>query len=740
MTDTYLSFPIVKSEETEDGDLLVWGKATDGTIDHDDQIVDPVWSAKALEDWLKSGANVRVQHSPYLYPAGKGIEVATSDEGHWVKALVVEDTAKTLVKKGVLTAFSVGIRAPKTVRDLKAKNGRIVDGSLAEISLVDRPANANCGFTLVKSQDGVPVDAAEAFGDVTGRLQLALANAPEAPVATAFVESAKSDEPENTSLLTDEQLRAWYDERTKHLDAAPEDAESEEWQIWDAVKNLFYEQTPESRQNWVEKKDVDPNVGGGVDRDKIPASDFVDPENRRFPIVTAQDVKDAVSSYGRANPKIPFDKFKARLTAIAKRKGFESSLPANWKDGSSDSDDGKAALSAVEKGVKDCPNCGHNYDADSKMRNCESCGNDLPNSSEKVEKAAPPKKKAPQFQGNQSTQDGDGDQDSDTGDDEDDDEDEAKPKKGAKKAALPYSIKRLHDFLCGVYSDETIAAEYPRLKSLSDALDVEAIRYHLGDEAAELAEALKATDPEQVLDARAQLSKAFESDYPDTHVTPSTVQPGSFRRGYISSGRQRQNASGSDSGARVPMDGAKVPDASDFQRGPLTDGRERKSPSNKGSYSSATYTASMMQSLHDHITDQRSEVCAWLPAELDTQDTNTLEPANVPSKGLSSDEVKVLVDQLVAEKAAKYDEEIARLNKMVDELGAQPDPALSPVRGAVARVDKAAPVEKASEKAEPTYEEKLVQYALLQVDDGNPATRKRAEDVLNKYRKVNDDS
>jgi hypothetical protein len=80
------------------------------------------------------------------------------------------------------------------------------------------------------------------------------------------------------------------------------------------------------------KTDNDPNVGGGVDRDKLPASDFVDPARRRFPIVTAGDVMDAVHSYGRAKPQIPFATFKRRLTAIAKRKGFEGSLPAEWKD------------------------------------------------------------------------------------------------------------------------------------------------------------------------------------------------------------------------------------------------------------------------------------------------------------------------------------------------------------------------------------------------------------------------
>lgn len=66
-------------------------------------------------------------------------------------------------------------------------------------------------------------------------------------------------------------------------------------------------------------------------RKKLDDADFVDPKGRRFPIASCSDIADAVSSYGRANPKIPYGQFKSRLMAIAKRKGCEGSLPDNWK-------------------------------------------------------------------------------------------------------------------------------------------------------------------------------------------------------------------------------------------------------------------------------------------------------------------------------------------------------------------------------------------------------------------------
>lgn len=76
-----------------------------------------------------------------------------------------------------------------------------------------------------------------------------------------------------------------------------------------------------------------PDVTKADVRKKLADEDFVDPDGRRFPIASCADIADAVSSYGRANPKIPYGKFKARLTAIAKRKGCEGSLPDNWKAG-----------------------------------------------------------------------------------------------------------------------------------------------------------------------------------------------------------------------------------------------------------------------------------------------------------------------------------------------------------------------------------------------------------------------
>lgn len=63
-------------------------------------------------------------------------------------------------------------------------------------------------------------------------------------------------------------------------------------------------------------------------RDELPASDFGDPENRKYPIADCSDVRDAWSLSGHAdNPTA----VRRRIKSIAKRKGLEKCLPATAK-------------------------------------------------------------------------------------------------------------------------------------------------------------------------------------------------------------------------------------------------------------------------------------------------------------------------------------------------------------------------------------------------------------------------
>ena len=145
-------FSIVKSDRNADGTLMVYGKATDDSIDIDQQICDDTWLDSAMPQWFKTGGNIREQHSSIA--AGVAKEYEKKADGHYISALVVDPASVKKVDLGVLKGFSIGIKNPRITRDEKAANGRIVDGQIVEVSLVDRPANPNCQLVLAKSVDG----------------------------------------------------------------------------------------------------------------------------------------------------------------------------------------------------------------------------------------------------------------------------------------------------------------------------------------------------------------------------------------------------------------------------------------------------------------------------------------------------------------------------------------------------------------------------------------------------------
>lgn len=143
---------IIKTDKNPDGTLTVYGKATDDSLDIDQQIADNNWLEKAMPEWFMTGGNIREQHSNIA--AGVAKEYEQKADGHYIRALVVDPTSVRKVEAGVLKGFSIGIRAPRIVRDTKAVNGRIVDGQIVEVSLVDRPANPNCQLVLAKTAKG----------------------------------------------------------------------------------------------------------------------------------------------------------------------------------------------------------------------------------------------------------------------------------------------------------------------------------------------------------------------------------------------------------------------------------------------------------------------------------------------------------------------------------------------------------------------------------------------------------
>lgn len=72
----------------------------------------------------------------------------------------------------------------------------------------------------------------------------------------------------------------------------------------------------------------------GKKRSDLKDSDFLFPETRSFPIVTPQDIPDAISNFGRMNEEMSYDAFLKKLYNFAKKKGpsFVAALPLATKE------------------------------------------------------------------------------------------------------------------------------------------------------------------------------------------------------------------------------------------------------------------------------------------------------------------------------------------------------------------------------------------------------------------------
>ena len=150
---------IAKWEKLDDGTLMVFGKAAGADLDLDEQICDPDWLAREMPAWFEWG-NVREQHTNIA--AGVGKEMTADGSDYYLKAHVVDPGTVKKVETGVLKGFSLGAINGRVIRDKAARGGRINDGKIAEISLVDRPANATCSISIAKSVGGttlMPVEA-----------------------------------------------------------------------------------------------------------------------------------------------------------------------------------------------------------------------------------------------------------------------------------------------------------------------------------------------------------------------------------------------------------------------------------------------------------------------------------------------------------------------------------------------------------------------------------------------------
>lgn len=681
------SFPILKWDQDEDGDLVVKGIATDGTVDSDSQIVDPEWSAKALSDWIATGGNVRQSHDPHR-PVGKGLRIDVNRDNsgkHWVTSVIVDPVAQRLVKKGVLTAYSVGISRPVIKHDLsgKARGGIIVGGELAELSIVDRPSNKSSYLELAKS-------AANGECEFVGKVvtgtdaEKALSEAPKDISSFAADDELFSFTPKDMARVIKEKIIQ------RHYRELASDAASG----YDPY-----------RYSAVGKRDFDRGVGGGVDRDQLSDSDFAGP-HRSFPVVNQSDVSDALGLAGHAaNP----DEVRANIKAIARRKGL--SVPDDAKEDTPDlvkdpgnvpaGTEGDAASATPGRELPDPQNLDADGDTD---------GDGVVDCIPKADTPKPKKGKKGGKKGgklppwlNQPAEKFT-DPKSASGAEEAADMDSAplpgmleSPAKDFMKAAesvalryktvgIDFDLGVLHDLTCPAFSPEEVAKFHPHA-TLPSVIDVDmwqrkALTAAVGrsiDEAIQAQQAwqaaacLKAADQADLAAYRAGLHKAFRdaNPGPTSFPSPGTLSPKQFNRPCLTDGHA-QDSPGYGPPNSAPSVASTAPNAHSFNRPPLSSGQQSPSPSfmkadypypeRQGVPTRVDYpeierekARQALSALHDHINHMFPSSCPML----DQDPYRVEQPIPAPAAvGLAKSEP----DEVVLGDVYKY---IAKLEKRV---------------------------------------------------------------------------
>lgn len=334
MTVAYAWAPITKTEEQDDGTLMVYGPAASSDLDRDQQRLNAEWLDRAMPEWAQYG-NVREQHDAKK-AVGVGVGLSKADDGsHHIAAHIVDPGAVTKIKTKVLKGFSVGIKNPKvTLGKSDAPGGEVVDGTICEISVVDRPCNPNTLFEIAKADGAGTLEVvegalvvektdAEAFGIPADVYELLPQGVRTALTSLATAGAAVSTEAVKAESATDGAVISSPTFLLK-LDGM---AVSE-----DMIRGLVDARV-------AELGDLDKADTSAAGRQKAAASGAAMPDGS-YPIKSKADLRKAIKAVGRGGAD--HDKIRKHVMTRAKALGLEALVPKNWNPNGSLKDATKA--------------------------------------------------------------------------------------------------------------------------------------------------------------------------------------------------------------------------------------------------------------------------------------------------------------------------------------------------------------------------------------------------------------
>jgi HK97 family phage prohead protease/HK97 family phage major capsid protein len=208
-----------------DESVTIEGYASTVDVDrHGDIVPASVWE-KGVENYLKNP--VILAYHNHSEPIGRMIEHRVDAKGLWIKARISKAAGDvfSLVKDGVLTAFSIGFRIADAEYNSALELFVVKELELHEISVVSVPANQNTLFSLSKA-----FNTAEEFKS----FKLQFANPSNSAKGLEASGEAKSEineewkmDPKELQKMLADAATAAAEQATKSLLAAQEKAATE---------------------------------------------------------------------------------------------------------------------------------------------------------------------------------------------------------------------------------------------------------------------------------------------------------------------------------------------------------------------------------------------------------------------------------------------------------------------------------------------------------------------------------
>jgi hypothetical protein len=324
--------PITKRErDPKTGHLYVYGKITGSDLDHDQQRMDPDWLKTAVPDWFKIG-NLREQHDPKK-AIGKAIELEQKDDGWYIGAKVVDQSAAEKVEEEVLTGFSIGVKNYQLDLSNKADapNGTVISGRICETSLVDSPC---LGSARITDHWRLPLAKADGAGDL---------QPVEDPELLSPDETEKSDAPETYGLPAElyDRLAAPVKDALAALAGAGAEVEAQ------VSKSDDTEPAPVVVNVTVKEAEADLGKAYNAAQRKRMAAAGRAMDDGSYPIKTKADLRRAIRAVGRGGAE--HDAIRKHIITRAKALGLEAMVPDNWNTDGSLKDANKADEETIAK-------------------------------------------------------------------------------------------------------------------------------------------------------------------------------------------------------------------------------------------------------------------------------------------------------------------------------------------------------------------------------------------------------